>query len=383
MKRNVCLVTVNRSDYGLQKNLIAELKKSRKIDFSLVVTGAHLEKKYGLSVQEIISDKNYIKNHFKMSPKKDDSTSTLLSMSSGLKKFTLTFKKIKPNLIIILGDRYEMLMAAISAFILQYPVVHIHGGELTEGAFDDSIRHAITKLSNIHFATHEIYKKRIIKLGENPKYVFNFGGLGAENIKLTKFLKKSEIEKKFNFKFQKNNFLVSLHPTTKEKGTTKFFFRELLNAIKLFANTSFIFTYPNPDPENFQIIKQLNKEVKKNKNLFVVKSLGQKNFHSIMNYIDGIIGNSSSGILEAPSFKIGTINIATRQKGRLQVKSILNCKPNKKAIHNLIKKVLSKEFKYKIRNLKNIYQKRDTAKKIVKKLENIPLQNLQKKIFYE
>ena len=206
MKRKVYLVTTNRADYGLQTNLIYLLKKNKKINFKLIVAGAHHDKKYGSTINEIIKNKNKIDFHFKVQIKKSDSLSTLTSMSESLKKFSKIFYKDKPDILIILGDRYEMLMASISATINGIPIAHIQGGETTIGAFDDTIRNLITKMSSIHFVAHKNYGKKLIKLGESKKNIFNFGGLGAENINLSKFIDKNKIEKKFGFKFKKKKY---------------------------------------------------------------------------------------------------------------------------------------------------------------------------------
>lgn len=377
--RKVCLITTSRADYGLQKNLIFLLKKNKKVNLKLVVAGSHLVKNYGLSIREIIEDKNKINFSFKNKYKITDSISTLFSMSESLKKFSLVLNKIKPDLVVILGDRYEMLTAAISATIQNYPIAHIHGGETTEGAFDDSIRHSITKMSNLHFVSHDLYKKKLIKLGENPKNIFNFGGLGAENISLCKFSERNKIEKKFKFKFYKKNILVAFHPVTREQKNTKKYFQQLIDALQKFPDIRFIFTYPNPDPENYIIRKILKKSIKKNRNFVCIKSFGQKFFFSVLKNIDGIIGNSSSGILEAPSFKIGTINIGSRQKGRIQSKSIINCKPKIKSIEKSIRKIYLKNFKRKIKLSKNIYFKKNTSKNIVNTIVKFPLKNLIKK----
>lgn len=383
MKRTVCLITTNRADYGLQRNLILLLKKNKKINFKLLVAGSHHNKKYGLSINEIISDKNKIDFSFKTKFKQTNPLSTLLSMSDSLKKFSKILTKIKPNIVIILGDRYEMLMASISALICNFPIAHIQGGEITEGAFDDNIRHAITKMSSLHFVAHESYKKTLLKFGEPPKRIFNFGGLGAENIQLTKLIDKRKIEKKFNFKFKKRNMLVSFHPVTKQPNTTKKNFNQLLNALQNFSDIQFIFTYPNPDPENHIIINALKKYLIKNKNFVCVKSFGQRNFFSVLNEVDGIIGNSSSGILEMPSFKKGTINIGNRQKGRIQASSIINSNTNTSSIERSIKKLYSKKFKKKIKLTKNAFFKKNTSKNITNIIANFPLKNLFKKNFYE
>jgi GDP/UDP-N,N'-diacetylbacillosamine 2-epimerase (hydrolysing) len=374
MKKKICLITTNRADYGLQKSLISILKSSKKINFKIIVTGAHLEKKFGYSVNEIFEDKNKVSFKFREIPKKDNSLSTLLSMSRSLKKFSIILNKAKPDTVIILGDRYEMLTAAIACMIQNITIAHLYGGEITEGSSDNDIRNAISKLANLHFVSHDSHKTRLINMGENPKNIFNVGGLGAENIRLMKLHNKKIIEKKFSINLSKKNIFVAFHPVTKEPFKTKKYFMALITAAKKFREINFIFSYPNPDPESNKIIEILEKE-KRNKNFYIIKSFGQKYFFSLLNNMSGIIGNSSSGILEAPSFKIGTLNIGKRQEGRMQSRSIINCLPNTKAIKLGIKKILSITFNKKLKKIKNIYYKKNTAKHIAKVLINLPKKN--------
>jgi GDP/UDP-N,N'-diacetylbacillosamine 2-epimerase (hydrolysing) len=371
MKKKICLITTNRADYGLQKNLISILRSSKKIDFKIIATGAHLEKKFGYSINEILEDKNKVNFKFREVPKKDNSLSTLLSMSGSLKKFSIILNKAKPDTVVILGDRYEMLSAAIACMIQNFTIAHLYGGEVTEGSFDNEIRNAISKLASLHFVSHHSHKSRLINMGENPKNIFDVGGLGAENIRSMTLHSKKILEKKFNINLEKKNILVAFHPVTKEPSKTTKYFMALVSATKKFRDINFIFSYPNPDPENNQIIEILKKE-KINKNFYIIKSFGQKYFFSLLNNINGIIGNSSSGILEAPSFKIGTLNIGKRQEGRIQSKSIINCLPETKAIELGIKKILSNSFSKKLKKVKNIYYKKNTAMQIARVLINSP-----------
>ena len=381
MKRKIYLITTNRADYGLQRNVIFLLKKNKKINFKLIVAGSHHDKEYGSTITEILADKNKINFSLKNKIKKSNSLSTLLSMSESLKKFAKIFSKGKPDIVVILGDRYEMLMASISATINRIPIAHIQGGETTEGAFDDTVRHVITKMSSLHFVAHEKYKKILLKFGESKKNIFNFGGLGAENIKLAKFIDKKKIEEKFRFKFKKKNILVVFHPVTREPNTTKKYFNNIISALEKFPEIQFIFTYPNPDPENNIIIKILKKAQKRNKNFVIIKSFGQNNFFSVLKIVDGILGNSSSGILEMPTFKKGTINIGNRQKGRIQVKSVINSYTQSQSIEKSIKYLYSKSFEKKKRLSKNLYFKKNTSRNIVNTLTNFPLKNLIKKSY--
>ena len=278
--------------------------------------------------------------------------------AAGLIGFTKAFAKIKPDLIIILGDRYEMLAAASAALYSNIAIAHIHGGENTEGAIDEAIRHSITKMSWFHFTATKKYRQRVIQLGESPSRVFNVGGLGVYAISKTNFYSKKELEKKFSIKFKKFNFLVTMHPVTLEGKFSQTNITALLKVLKNYKNSNIFFTMPNADKDNKIITKKIKKFVSENKkNSFFFKSLGLKNYYSILKNIDAVIGNSSSGIIEAPSFKIATINIGDRQKGRIQAKSIINCNPTEKEIYNAIRKINSTSFKKKIKNYKKSLQK--------------------------
>ena len=254
------------------------------------------------------------------------------------------FEKLRPDLIILLGDRYEILASAIAAHICCIPIAHIHGGELTNGIIDDAFRHSITKLSQIHFVANKIYKKRVIQLGENPK-VFNVGGMGVDSIKATSTFSKSELEKILNIKFSEKNLLINFHPETLNKNSAKIQTEELLSSLKNLKNTSLFFTMPGAENENLDIIKQIQKFVKKNDDSYFFKSLGHKKYFSFLKIVDGMIGNSSSGLLEMPSFRKATINLGDRQSGRIKSKSVLDTKIKKKYYPFNKKNILEEIYK--------------------------------------
>ena len=296
--------------------------------------------------------------------------------------FTKIFRSDKPDIIIILGDRHEMLPPAIVSLIFNVPVAHICGGEITEGAIDNSIRHCLTKLSHFHFVTNDIHKKRVIQMGEAPKNVFLVGALGNEAIKNTKFLSKKELEKELNFKFQKENIVVTFHPVTLEKNTSKKQFEQLLLALNNFKKMGIIFTMPNNDPGYKPIFNMIRNYVKKNKNSKFYLNLGNLKFYSCLKYSKYVLGNSSSGILEAPLFKIPTINIGDRQKGRIKFYSIIDCKPEKKSIIKAFKKADLLYKNKRLKNLKNPNNIPNASMKISKILKNLKLENIIKKKFF-
>ena len=256
--------------------------------------------------------------------------------------FVGAYKKLKPNIIVVLGDRYEIFAAVIAAYFSRIPIVHLHGGEATEGSTDEALRHSITKMSHFHFVAAEEYKKKVIQLGENPKRVFCVGGLGVDNIKHLTLLSKKELEKDLNLKFNNKNLLISFYPETLNKFSAKKQFNEIILALKKFNNINLIFTMPNSDLEGQVIFRMIKDFVKKNKNAHSFTSMGHLRFLSCLKYIDGIIGNSSSGLLEMPSFKKGTINVGDRQQGRLKAKSIIDTKPVENLILKSIKRIYTK-----------------------------------------
>ena len=284
---------------------------------------------------------------------------------------------------VVLGDRYETLCIVIVSMFLKIPVVHISGGETTLGAFDENIRHSITKMSILHFVNHKLYKKRLIQLGENPKNIYNFGSLGSENFKKIKKLDKKEIESKFKFKFKEKNLIITFHPETLDKNDSALKIKQIINALDKLKNTKLIFTSSNTDTDGDIINKIIIQYVNLNKNKAIfIKSMGQLYYFSTLKYIDGVIGNSSSGIYEAPIFKIGTVNIGKRQEGRLQAESIINCEASFKLISKSIRTLYSSKFQENLKETKDIYYKRNTSRKIYLKLKSFkkPL-NMYKKFF--
>ena len=382
-KKTIYIVTGSRADYGLLKNLITQINKSNKFELTLIVTGQHLSKKYGNTYKEIKNDFGKSIKFIDIKVNNSEVNSILKSISIGITKVGKYFVSKKPDLLIILGDRYEMLSFAVAALFNKVIIAHIHGGEVTQGAIDDAFRHSITKMSHIHFAANQIYKKRIIQLGENPLHVYSVGGLGIDSISKTNFLTKKELEKKFNFKFNKYNFIINFHPETINKNLAKKQINELLLALSKLNNTNFIFTMPGADLENSVILKEINFFVQKRAHAYFFKSLGQINYFSFLNHVDGMIGNSSSGILEMPYFKKGTINLGNRQLGRLFAKSIINTEIKKNKIEQAVKSILSIKFKKRIKNHINPYGKPGASDRIIKILEKIIIKKVFNKKFFD
>lgn len=376
--KKILFISSSRADYGLLRNVILETKKNKNVKVFILVTGSHLSKQFGNTVKEIERDglkkniikKKIIKNNFFEKDISNYISQAIISTSNIL-------DKLKPEKMVILGDRYELLGCAIASMSHRIPIAHIHGGEVTTGAIDDSIRHSISKLSHLHFPIHDDYKKRLIQLGESPKTIFNYGGLGAYSIKNTKFISKSDLENKLKIKLDKKIFLITFHPTTLEKDKSEYQISNLLSALDKFSNVIKIFTSTNFDHENKIIKNKVMNFTRKNKNTFFYPSLGHLNYVSIMKISSLVIGNSSSGILETPSLGIPTINIGNRQEGRIISNNIINSKYEKNYIIKNIKNALSFNEK-KLFKIGSPFYKSDTPKKIANKIISYKC-NLKKK----
>ena len=383
MKRKICVVSTSRADYGLLFWLLKEIEKSRFLELSLVLSGSHLEERLGLTYKEVQRD---FKHFYKvpLGLENDDETALCLAFSAGVAGFSKVLEQIKPDIMVLLGDRYEMLSAGIAGMLRAVPLAHIHGGESTQGAIDEGIRHALTKMSHIHFCATSLYKRRIIQLGENPARVYNVGGLGVENIKRLELLSKKDFENSLGFKLGKKNILVTFHPQTIEKKSASKQFSQILNALDSLKDTHFIFTGANADNGGKIINEMAQSYCFKNpeKAIFAI-SLGQLRYLSAIKHADIVLGNSSSGICEAPSLKKATINIGNRQKGRIKAPSIIDAKCDKSKILKAIKKAYSKDFQAKLKSVKNPYDSGFASKKIIKVLENIKLNGILKKKFYD
>jgi GDP/UDP-N,N'-diacetylbacillosamine 2-epimerase (hydrolysing) len=382
-KKKICVVTGTRAEYGLLFWLLKEIEADKDLELQLIVTGMHLSPEFGLTYKEIEKDFK-INKKIEMLLSSDSHVGISKSMGLAQIGFAEAYEDLKPDMLVVLGDRYEIFSAVSSAMIANIPISHIHGGETTEGAFDEAIRHSITKMSHLHFTSTSKYKKRVIQLGENPKRVFNVGAMCIESIKKLKLLTKKEFEKSIDFKLNKKNILVTFHPATLENATAKEQFQELLNAIDKLENTHVIFTKANSDKDGRVINKMIDEYITKNSNNSIAfASLGHLRYLSALQFVDATVGNSSSGLLEAPSFKIGTINIGDRQKGRIKAFSVIDSKPRKKEIEEAFKKLYSKEFQQSLKKVINPYDNGSTSQKIKETIKKTSLKNLLKKSFHD
>ena len=384
LMRNICVITGSRSEYGLLKPLLKKISDSNDHELTLVATGMHLSEKFGYTLKEIIEDGFKIDYKVDTLINFDSPASIIESTGIGIIKFGKLFESYRPDLIIILGDRFEIFSVAYAGHISKIPIAHIHGGEKTVGAFDDSLRHAITKMSKLHFVSTMEYAKRVIQLGENPDKVFYVGALCLDAIKSTELMNKNDLEKELNFKFGKKNILVTYHPETLSSSSSKDEFSTILAALELQTKINLIFTSPNADTDGRIIIDMINDFVKKNFNRSMfIPSMGSKKYYSTLQFIDGVLGNSSSGIIEAPNFKIGTINIGDRQKGRVQANSTINCKYSITSIGKAIEKLYNKNFKEILKKIKNPYELDGASSKILEIIKNENLYKNTEKEFYD
>lgn len=383
--RKICVISGTRAEYGLLYWLIKKIKEDKYLKLQLIATGMHLSPEFGLTYNQIEDDGFYIDRKIEILLSSDTSVGISKSMGLAMISFSEAFEDLKPDIIIVLGDRFEIFSAVSAAMIARIPVAHCHGGEATEGLIDESIRHSITKMSHIHFCSTTEYRDRIIQLGENPKTVFNVGALGIENINKLPLLSKEDLEESISFKLNsKYAFLVTFHPVTLEKVTAEFYIDELLKALGKIQDCKIIFTKSNSDTDGRIINSKIEKYVNDNPNTSVCfTSLGQLRYLSTLQYIDCVIGNSSSGLIEAPSFKIATVNIGDRQRGRILADSVIQCGTTSKDIESAIKHSISDEFKEKISDTKNPYGKGNSSEKILQVLKKIDLNNLLKKKFYD
>jgi len=369
----IFLVTSTRADFGLYKNLIQELDKSNYFDLKIIATGTHFSKKHGYSFSEIKKSNTKVFKKIFISNKVNSPKYLLDDIGILSKNIFYLIKKDKPDLFILLGDRYEIFAVAISAYISRIPIAHIHGGEITQGSLDDGYRHSISKFSNIHFVSNKIYRKRLIQLGENPKSIFNVGSLGVENIYKTKFITEKDLERKLKIKLKKKILLVCLHPEITKNQTIKLV-QETLNSLKYFKDKTIIFTLPGADLFNDIIFAKIRKFVKNFPNSYLFKTLGSQRFLSLLKIADVMIGNSSSGVLEVPVFK----NLL--QKGREISSNVLNVRVNRFEIKKKINFIFSKKFN--LKKIDSTFKRKNTSKLILNILKRKDLNNYKTKEFY-
>lgn len=341
-KRKICVVTGSRAEYGLLYWPMKEIQADPGLELQLIVTGMHLSPEFGLSYRAIEADSFIIDAKVEMLLSSDTPVGIAKSIGLGTIGMADALARLKPEILLLLGDRYEILAAAQAALVARIPVAHIAGGDTTEGAFDEAIRHSITKMSHLHFVTNEDAARRVRQLGENPAYVFNVGSPGLDNITRLKLMDRKDMERDLGFSFKKKNLLVTFHPVTLELQSAETQFQALLSALDgLGEEVGIIFTKPNADTGGRSIIRLIDGYTTTHVNAHAYASLGQLRYLSVMSQVDAVVGNSSSGLYEAPSFKKPTVNIGDRQKGRLQASSVINCTPTVSEITEAIAKALA------------------------------------------
>lgn len=345
MKRKICVVTGTRAEYGLLYWLMKELQEDPDFELQIIATGMHLSPEFGLTYQQIEQDGFIINEKVEMLLSSDTPVGITKSLGLATIGFADSLERLSPDLLVVLGDRYEILAAVQAALIARIPVAHIAGGDTTEGAIDEAIRHSITKMSHLHFVTNEISAQRVRQLGENAAHVYNVGHTGIDAIKRVRLLEKKELEESLGFAFKPINFLVTFHPVTLEEASSQTQFQELLNALdSLGPEVGIIITKPNSDTDGRVLIKMIDEFCQTRPNVQAYVSLGQQRYLSTIHYVDAVIGNSSSGLYEVPAFKKPTINIGDRQKGRLKSSSVIDCPPEKEAIIQAIQMGLQQDW---------------------------------------
>lgn len=380
--RKICVVTGSRAEYGILRGLMKAIKEDLELTLQVVATNQHLSKLQGETYKEIERDGFTIDYKVYMADDEapDNANTTVKSISRGVSGFADAFDALQPDMLLILGDRYEMLAVASTAVVYKIPIAHLHGGEITEGAFDDAIRHAITKMSHLHFTSTEAYRKRVIQLGEQPERVFNVGALGVENVLKNEFISKEEIEQSLNFQLTDKCFLCTYHPVTLSNMSSEIQVLNLLDALDDYKDYHIIFTYSNSDTNSQIIIKRIQEYVDRNVDrCMFIPSLGQKRYFSALKYMTAVVGNSSSGIIEVPSFGIPTLDIGDRQKGRIAADSVIHCGYSKEEI----KEGLGRALAYGKKQIENPYYKEGTCDTILEIIKTYPLDNIVQKHFYD
>jgi len=384
MKRKICVITGSRSEYGLLYWLIKEIQDDPDLELQLLVTGIHLSPEFGMTYKVIEKDGFVINAKVEMQLSSDSSVGVTKSMGLGLIGYADALDRLKPDIVVLMGDRYEIMAAAQAAMVQQIPVAHISGGEVTEGAIDDSIRHAVTKMSHLHIVAAEPYRKRTIQLGEHPDRVYNFGEPGLDNINKLDLLDRKAFEESINFKLGEVNFLVTYHPVTLSREKPETAMQRLFDALDSFDNAKVIFTKPNADTGGRAIIEMIDAYgVANPKKVSIHKSLGQIRYLSAMVHCDVVVGNSSSGLVEVPVMKKPTVNIGDRQKGRLKAKSVIDCPDRTEDIIAALQKGLSKEFQLTLPNVESFYGDGRSSEKIKEVLKSVQIDGLLMKRFFD
>ncbi|MCP2005992.1 UNVERIFIED_ORG: UDP-N-acetylglucosamine 2-epimerase (non-hydrolyzing) [Buttiauxella agrestis ATCC 33320] len=377
--RRIAVFTGTRAEYGLLYWLMKDISAATDLELKVIVSGAHLSPEFGMTWRQIEQDGFQIDERIEMLLSSDTAVGVIKSMGVALIGMADALSRLQPDLLVILGDRYEALAMAQSAILMRIPIAHIHGGEITEGAYDDAIRHAITKLSYLHFTANERYRQRVIQLGEHPDRVFNPGAVGLDHISKTPLMSLEELKASIGFKLDNPFFVVTYHPVTLSSEPAVESFRSLLKALDDYPDYQVIVTYPNADDGGRQIIPELEHyAASQPERVMAIASLGYKRYLSAVKHCSAVIGNSSSGIIEVPSLKVPTVNIGQRQKGRMAAASVVNCQPDRLSIASAIKEAL---LPLSTDAFTNPYGMGDVSKRIVDVLRTCPLESV--KIFHD
>ena len=383
MNRKICIVTGTRAEYGLLRWVMQGVKDDAELTLQVIATGMHLSPEFGLTYKAIQQDGFQIDRKVEMLISSDTSVGIAKSIGLGVIGFADALNELQPDLIVVLGDRFEIFSAVSAALVAGIPVAHLHGGEATEGLIDEAIRHSITKMSHLHFVAAEPYRQRVIQLGEQPHRVHLAGGLGIDNIQHLQLLDREALETSLDFKLGNKSLLITFHPVTLEKATAEKQIEALLAALSELKDTKLIFTQPNADTDGRRLIEKIQNFVSKHSNARAYTSLGQLRYLSCISHVDGVVGNSSSGLAEVPSFKKGTINIGDRQRGRLQADSVINCEPTKDSISSAIVQLYSADFQARLRKVTNPYGEAGASKFIVSTIKTVSLDGILKKRFHD
>lgn len=384
VKRKICIVTSTRADWGLLSGVARGLRAYDTVELQIIATNMHLDQRYGMTVDEILEDGFQVNERVEMNARSASAVDTAVATGKCLGGMAKALNRLKPDILVILGDRYEMLAVATAATIMRVPIAHVAGGEISEGAFDDNIRHALTKLATLHFTATDAYRNRVISMGENPAHVFNTGALGVYNIIHEPVIPKAELERFIGIDINASTLLVTFHPATMDPVPVAERCEALLQALDGFIGSHVIFTYPNNDPEGEVIIKMIRDyEARNPGRVAVVPSLGRRRYLSALHFVSAVVGNSSSGIVEVPTMKIPSVDIGIRQQGRIAASSVIHCDSEADDIHQAISFALSPAGKRLALETDNPYAKRDTVTRIVDTLATIRLNELSSKRFVD
>ena len=381
--RKVCVVTGTRADYGLLRWVMEGIRESELLELQLVVTGAHLSPEFGLTYREIEADGFTIDRKVEMLLSSDTAVGVSKSVGLAITGLAEAFDELRPDIVLLLGDRYEMWAAGAAATLARIPIAHIHGGESTEGAIDEAIRHGLTKMAHLHFVASPEFRQRVIQLGESPNRVFTVGAVGLDSIAREPPMSLEELQSSLGVELGKRNLLITFHPATLESGSANVQMKSLLAALDAFPDLHSFFTLPNADMEGRSISSLINEYVNRTPRAASFTSLGRIRYHSLMHHVDAVVGNSSSGLIEAPAMLKPTVNIGSRQSGRLRAASVIDCEPETDSIIEAIQEIYSDTFQASLTSVINPYGVLGGSAKVVEILESTPLEGILMKRFHD